>query len=88
MMVDILDELKNAVKNDKILLGKDTVLKAIRDKSIKKVVLSSNTPNDLREDIEKYASLSEIPVENVDMNNEEMGTFCKRKYHVSVLALK
>ncbi|MFP4118121.1 MAG: ribosomal L7Ae/L30e/S12e/Gadd45 family protein [Candidatus Woesearchaeota archaeon] len=86
-MVDILDELKKSVKDEKLVVGTEQVLKGIRDKSIKKVVLSSNVPEDIKDDIEKYTSLTGIPVEKLSMDNEELGTFCKRKFHISVLGL-
>ncbi len=87
-MAEVLDELKTSIKNGTIVVGTDTVLKGIRDKSLKKVFLSSNVPTDIREDVEKYSGLSGIPVEQLDMDNEELGTFCRRKYHISVLGLR
>lgn len=87
-MVDILEELKTSVKNNSIVIGTETVLKGIRDKSLKKIILSRNSPEDIKEDIEKYAGLAEIPFEVLDMDNEELGVFCKKKFHISVLGLK
>lgn len=86
-MADVLEDLKVAIKNEKLVIGTETVMKGIRDKSLKRVLVSSNAPEDVKEDIAKYAGLSDIPVDHLEMNNEELGTFCKKKYHISVLGL-
>lgn len=84
----ITDEIRNALKNDKLVIGTETVIKSIKEKSLSKVVLSNNVPADVKEDIERYAEISKIPVENVDMPNEDLGVLCRKKFHISVLGLQ
>ncbi len=87
-MADVLDEIRTALKNEKVVIGTERVMKGIKNKSLAKVVLSSNVPADVKEDIEHYAQIAEIPVEQVEMHNEDLGVFCKQKYHISVLGLQ
>jgi large subunit ribosomal protein L30e len=84
----VTDEIRNALKNDKLIIGTDRVMKAIKEKTVAKVVLSNNVPADVKEDIERYAGISEIPVEAVDMPNEDLGVLCRKKFHISVLGLQ
>ena len=86
-MVEVLDEIKVALKNGKITYGTEKVIKLLKTKSLTKVILSKNVPEDVIEDIKTYTSLSEIPVEKVGFTNEELGTFCKRTHLVSVLGI-
>ena len=86
-MADVLDEIKLALKNEKITYGTEKVMKMIKTKSLSRVILSKNVPEDVEADINNYASLSEIPVDKVDLNNEELGTFCKRTHLISVLGI-
>lgn len=86
-MADILDEIRNALKNDKVVYGTEKVKKSLKNNSLAKVVLSKDVPDDVKFDLEKYASLVGISVEQLKFTNEELGTFCKRKHLISVLGI-
>ena len=86
-MVDTVEEIRNALKDDKVLMGTEKVIKGIKNKSVKTVIMSNNAPESVKADIEHYSQISEISVNQVDMNNEELGTLCRRKHNISVLAI-
>ena len=86
-MVDVLDEIRVALKNDKVVFGSERVLKMLKTNSLSKVCLSKNVSDSVSEDINNYASISGIAVEHLKMSNEELGTFCKRKHFISILGI-
>ncbi len=87
IMADIMDEIRTALKAEKIMFGEERVIKSLKKKELSKVVLSKNVADSVKEDIERYASIADIPLEQVNMHNEDLGVFCKRKHFVSVIGL-
>jgi large subunit ribosomal protein L30e len=83
-----MKELKTKLQEGKVILGKDRVLKGLKNGGLNKVYLASNCPSDLKGDIEHYTKLSGIPVLTLNLSNEEVGIFCKKNFFISVLAVK
>jgi len=83
-----LKELKVKLQEGKIIIGTERVMKALRNSATKKVFLASNSPEKTQEDINHYAKLSEVKVVNLELDNEELGVFCKKNFFVSVLAIE
>ena len=82
-----MKELKQAVQDGNVLIGTERVMKAVKAGNLKKVFLAKNCPAEVKRDIEHYASLGSISVEQVEMDNEELGVFCKKNFFVSVIGV-
>ncbi len=80
-----LTDLRNALKTEKIVIGKDRTLKALRNKKVKKIFLAKNCQDTLREDVKHYAKISKVDVEELNLSNEELGAVCKKPFSVSIL---
>ena len=84
-----MKDLKEAIKeNKRLVLGTHRTLKKLKMKSLKKVYVSSNIPEEILEDIEHYSKLYNIPLVKLKETNEELGTLCKKPFSVSVLGLE
>ena len=83
-----IKEIKNALEKKVLVVGTDRVLKGLRDGSLKKVFISNNCKDSVKEDIKHYAGLQEIPVVYLKEPNDELGTICKKPFSISVLGLK
>jgi len=83
----ILD-LKREITESKIIIGKEVVLKNLRDGKLSKVYLAGNCSEKIKVDIEYYSGLTKVPVVLLGMDNEELGVFCKKHYFISVLGVK
>lgn len=81
-----MKDLKAKLQDKKVIVGKERVLKHLREKSLAKVFLASNCPKDLKEDIATLAKLVKVPVVELTLNNEEFGLFCKKNFFIAVLA--
>lgn len=79
-----IEEIKKALKS-KAIVGKKEVLKNLKIGKIKKVLLASNCPKDLKKDIEHYAKLTKTEIIELDIPNDEIGVLAKRLYSISVL---
>ena len=83
-----LKDLKIKLQEGKVIIGSDRVMKALRLGTIKQVFLASNSTEEIKEDVNHYANLSEVKVVNLDLDNEELGVFCKKNFFVSALAIE
>ncbi|MBT3836249.1 50S ribosomal protein L30 [Candidatus Woesearchaeota archaeon] len=82
-----LKELRSKLLENNVILGTDKTLKALQAKGVEKVYLSKNCPKTTVEDIQHYASLADVQVISLEMDNEELGVFCKKNFFISVLAI-
>lgn len=81
-------ELQVKVAEKKILFGTDSVIKALRSGGVKKVVVSRNCPAAVKQDLEHYAKLVDVPVAEAEMTNDELGVLCKKNFAISVVGIK
>lgn len=82
---DSLKELKTKINTATI--GTDRVMKELKAGNLSTIYLAKNCRADVKGDIEYYASLSDVPVVVLDMDNEELGVFCKKNFFISVLGV-
>lgn len=83
-----MNELSEALKKKKIIIGKDRTLKLLKNDKLSKVFISNNCEEKTKEDIEHYAKINKVNVVKLNMTNEEVGAFCKKPFSISVLGLE
>ncbi len=83
-----LKELKTKLQEGKVIIGTDRVMKALRQGNVKKIFLAKNSTQKTKEDVNRYSKLSEVKVVNLELDNEELGVFCKKNFFVSTLAIE
>ena len=81
-----LDELKKSIGNKNVVVGTDRTLHALKLGKAVKVFLTKNCKDEIKEEVNKLASLGKVPVEELDISNEELGTLYKRPFLISVLS--
>ena len=86
--MDIERGLRVAVDTGKVILGSNKSIQAIKLGNGELVVLAANAPKTLKEDIEVYSKLSEIPVHVFDGSSVELGSICGKPFTVSVLVIQ
>ena len=87
-MIDVNKAITTAAKTGKIQIGAISALKSAKSKKAKLILLASNCPQSIREDIEYYCRLSEIPVSLFKGESSDLGALCGKPFNVSVLAIK
>ena len=80
-----MEDLKKALQENKVIIGADKVLKKLRNGKLEKVYLSSNCPDNLKDDIKHLAKIHKIEVVESKEDNEQLGTICKKQFSISVL---
>ena len=64
-----LQEIKKNLDNDNLIIGYDKTLKNLKLGKISKVYLSVNCPDEIKEDVKRYANINKTDVEILKKNN-------------------
>jgi len=79
-----MSELKEVLKEEGLVLGRDRTLKKMRIGDIKNVFISSNCPKKTEETIRYYAKITKAKVTKLKIDNKELGIKCKKPFSVCV----
>lgn len=80
-------DIRKLLGSEKLILGSDRVLKAARAGTAATVILASNAPQAVRDELDHYKQLSDFAIEEAGIPNDELGTRCKRQFSVAALAV-
>ena len=87
-MIDVNKAITTTAKTGKIQFGASSALKSAKTKKAKLILFASNCPQNIRENIEYYCKLSEIPVSVYKGESSDLGAMCGKPFDVSVLTIK
>ncbi len=87
-MSDLIEEIKRELKTDKLCFGAKETKQAMRDGTLKRVFVASNSTAIMRADLEHLSKLTGTPVELLPVPNDELGVVCKKQFSISVLGEK
>ncbi len=84
---DIVTEVKELAKTDKVVVGAERTIKNLKVGKIEKIFLASNCKSEIREDIEHSAKISDVEIITLAQPNDEFGIMCQKPFPVSVLGV-
>jgi len=87
-VADLDKALAIAVKTGKVSLGTNSTLKSVSTGKVRLVVVASNCPKKVREDLEYYSKLSKILIIPYSGTSLELGRVCGKPFLVSALAIR
>lgn len=82
------EELRTALEEKNIVIGTRQSIKYLKLKKAKLIVIASNCPENIRNDIEQYSKLTGIKVEKFDGTAKQLGVFCGKPFPIATLAIK
>ena len=83
-----IQDLKKEFEEKRVVLGTKQSLKSLKDGLLSKVYLAKNCPSDVKDDVVYNAGLVNVPVVALKLDNEEIGSLCKKQFFISVLGVK
>lgn len=86
-MINVERAIRTAADTGRIIFGERETLKAVKNKDVKLVIFASNCPPNLREDLERYAKISKIPIYQFAGSALELGTTCGRRHFISMMGV-
>jgi len=84
---DNIKEIRETLIAKKEIVGKDRVIKELKQGKLAKIFVASNCPKFTMDDINHYAKLANVEIVQLKYDNEELGVFCKRQFFISVLGI-
>jgi len=87
-MIDVNKAIGAAVKTGKVLFGAGNALKSAKAGRARLIILASNCPVEVREDIEYFGGLSEVPLVIYNGSSLDLGAACGKPFMVSVLTVR
>jgi len=80
--------LKNEIERGNVVLGKKQVLKGIKSDSFKNIIIASNCPVDLKEQVEHYSKIGNVSIEKSESTGKQLGISCGKPFGVSVIGVR
>ena len=86
-MSSIDQELRLALSTGKVQLGSKAAVRELRRGRAKLAIVSSNCPREVKEVIDNYGKLSEIPVMEHPKDSVDLGILCGKPFPVSAMVI-
>jgi len=87
-MIDIDKAIVSAVKTGKVSFGANSAIQSAKTGKTRLIILASNCPKNIREDIEYYCKLSNIPLITYKGSSTDLATLCGKPFIVSTLSIR
>jgi len=87
-MIDMDKALATAVKTGKVSFGSNVALQNAKTGKAKMIVLASNCPKDIKEQIEYYGEISKVPVVTYKGGSMDLAEVCKKLFIISALSIR
>ncbi|HJW96891.1 MAG TPA: 50S ribosomal protein L30e [archaeon] len=81
-------EIKEALKEKRIIIGSRTVIKGIKGGVLNSVIYASNCPDNTKKDIEYYSQAGFIPIKMFEGNSLQLGELCGKPFNVLMLGIR
>jgi large subunit ribosomal protein L30e len=86
--MDVDRGIRIAVDTGVVTLGSEKSIQALKLGKGKLVVIADNSPENIKEDVNYYAKLSEIPVYTYNGTSVDLGSVCGKPFTVATLIIK
>jgi ribosomal protein L30E len=83
----IAAEIKEAIKEKKLVIGTRVVLKGLKKGEMRRITYASNCPEDGKNEIERY-SKGGVEVGPFGKNSVELGETCGKSFKAVVVGIK
>ncbi len=80
--------LKKELEEGVVIIGIKSVLKNLKTGKLSKLYTANNLSEEMKEEVKQYSGLAKVPVVVLEMDNEELGSLCKKHFFISVLGVK
>jgi ribosomal protein L30E len=83
---DTLSLLKDDLKKKAPVIGLSAALKSIKNGKARRIYVSKNCPENIKEDLKRYTGLFKAEYYELNINSEEVGTLRKKLFQIAVLS--
>ena len=87
-MIDVNKAIATTVRTGNVLFGANNAIKNAKTRRAKLIIVASNCPQKIHEDIKYYCKLSNIPVTIYKGTSIDLGAVCGKPFKVSALTIR
>jgi len=87
-MIDVDKAIATTVKTGKVLFGANKAVESVKLGRAKLIVLASNCPREVVEDVMSYSRFSNVPVVIYKGTSIDLGAVCGKPFMVSALTVR
>jgi large subunit ribosomal protein L30e len=87
-MIDIDKAIASAVKTGKVSFGTNSALLNAKTGKAKMIVLASNCPKEVKNDVEYYGKISKVPVLTYKGASMDLANICGKLFIISALSIR
>jgi large subunit ribosomal protein L30e len=87
-VIDVNKAISAAVKTGKVSIGASSAVQSAQTGRAKLIILASNAPKNVREDVEYYTNLSKIPLIIYKGSSMDLAAACGKPFTVSALSIR
>jgi len=86
-VVDVDKAIRMAVRTGKVILGSKRTIQLVKHGKVKLAIVASNCPAEIKNDLEYYCKLSNVPVYIYDGTSWDLGAVCGKPFMVAAMAV-
>jgi large subunit ribosomal protein L30e len=87
-MINIDKAIASAVKTGKVSFGANAALQSAKTGKAKMIILASNCPKDIKDDIEYYGKISKVPVITYKGDSMALAEVSSKMFIISALTIR
>jgi large subunit ribosomal protein L30e len=87
-MTSINQEIKDAVKDRKLVIGSRSVMKSVKRGVLDNVVFAENCPEITRKDLEYYEKGGFVKIKPFKGTSLQLGEICGKPFNVLLIGIK
>jgi len=87
-MIDLTKAIATAVKTGKVSFGANIAIQTSKNGKAKIIVLASNCPKQIKEQIEYYGEISKVPIITYQGDTMDMAAICNKLFVISALTIR
>ena len=87
-MIDVDKAIAAAVKTGKVSFGANAAMQNAKTGKAKMIILAANCPKSIKEQIEYYCKLSEVPVMTYKGVSMDLAAVCNKLFIISALSIR
>lgn len=87
-MIDVDKAIATAVKTGKVSFGVNSALQNAKTGKAKVIVLATNCPKDIKEQVEYYGKISKVPTMTYKGTSMDLAAVCNRLFIISALSIR
>ncbi len=81
-------DIKDAMKNGKLVIGKREVSKALKTGKLKAVFYAENCPSENARELEYHGRVADVPVEKFIGTSAALGQLCGKPFKIVTLGIE